>query len=359
MWKRVRFWGGMVLVVVVGIALLFWHSYRKSLGPPPTPPGKSPEFDQHLAEIDKDWLFVFNDGGKIIVTDIYGGGDRELAIPKSGTGAGILDPVVRVSAFPGGRWAAICYVVKDPSTKHWPRLLMVLVDLRDYSMKIITPDEALYHGADYSPWWFDEKTFLLPLRRQGSFAQSYPGPEHTTACFLYDIDDLEHPETVEFPVNPLWLLRPGHFASDYVSNALLFLSEPDDSGNKVLKACDKNGLRDITREEEDRYDMLATMGKWFNRGGGWDVPAFETKELERPAWPDWLFSRLRKRVSRRSEITLNGTRVRLATYPDASSEAIWFLAWEWDISLFTWREFKSEDEVESYYMDKKGRYRFI
>ena len=35
-WKRVRLWGGMVLLVVVGIGLLCWHSYRKAMGLPPT-----------------------------------------------------------------------------------------------------------------------------------------------------------------------------------------------------------------------------------------------------------------------------------------------------------------------------------
>lgn len=44
-WKRVRFWGGMVLLVV-GIGVLLYVTYRKSLGPPPkwiTPTGKAPE----------------------------------------------------------------------------------------------------------------------------------------------------------------------------------------------------------------------------------------------------------------------------------------------------------------------------
>ena len=71
-WKRLRFWGGIFLVVIVGIGILAYITYRKALGPPPTPPGKSSEFDQHLADIDKDWLFVFSREEKVVVADIYG-----------------------------------------------------------------------------------------------------------------------------------------------------------------------------------------------------------------------------------------------------------------------------------------------
>ncbi len=67
-----RFWGGIFLLVVVGIGVLFWRSYRKAMGPPPTRPGKSPEFDKHLAEINDKWLFLFYEDEKILVDSIHG-----------------------------------------------------------------------------------------------------------------------------------------------------------------------------------------------------------------------------------------------------------------------------------------------
>ena len=39
-WKRVRFWGGVLLVLVVGVGILGYVTYRKAMGPPPTPPGR-------------------------------------------------------------------------------------------------------------------------------------------------------------------------------------------------------------------------------------------------------------------------------------------------------------------------------
>ena len=77
-WKRLRFWGSILLVVVVGIGVLAYVTYRKAMGPPPTPPGKSPEFDQHLADIDKDWLFLFWEPRRLVACDIYGNEMRVL-----------------------------------------------------------------------------------------------------------------------------------------------------------------------------------------------------------------------------------------------------------------------------------------
>ena len=100
-WKGLGFWGSFFLFVLVGIGVLFWHSYRKSLGPPPTPPGKSPEFDKHLADIDEKWLFVFNDDGRIVVTDIYGRSERELTITGTGASVGMVEPVFGLSSYTG------------------------------------------------------------------------------------------------------------------------------------------------------------------------------------------------------------------------------------------------------------------
>ena len=237
-WKRLRFWGVLFLLVVVGIGVLCWHSYRKAMGPPPTHPGKSPEFDKHLAEIDEKWLFVFAEDGKVVVTDIYGENDTELALPKTGASAGILDPIIGISSNPEGKWAALYYVGKDPTTA-----LLGLVDLRNLTMKVITSERLGNPGIRYLPVWLSDKTFILPLPLH-EFQSGH------TLCRVYDLDDLEHPKTVEIPVDSSWLVMP---VNDTVSHALLFWNEPDNSGKMEVNAYDKNGLRDVTKEEEERF----------------------------------------------------------------------------------------------------------
>ncbi len=351
--RRLRFWGGMALLAVVGVGVLFWHSYRKAMGPPPTPPGKCPEFDKHLAEINDDWLFVFTEDGKVVVTDVYGENDRELVVPKTGAGADTLDPILGVSSNPEGKWAAICCVAKDPTSARGLTSLLGLINLRDFSMKPIKSDfiAGMGPGIRYIPLWLSDKTFLLHLPVHGT-------KDGYSPCLIYDLDDLEHPKTVQLPIDTFWLLQPCRIANDDVSHALLFLSEPDDSRNMKFKAYDKNGLRDATKEEEERFYVLATTEAGLFPGGGGGVPAFDTKELKRPAWLDWLFSRLGKPRSRKSKITLNEKRVRVGTCYDGTFIAIWFLRWDWDMRLFTWQELKTKDQTDSYYMDVEGHYRF-
>jgi hypothetical protein len=73
-WKRVRCWSGMVLVVVVGIGGLLYWSYRRSLGPPPTPPAKSREFD------------VLSGRGPMLLASVPSGTPPYLAESRSGQG---------------------------------------------------------------------------------------------------------------------------------------------------------------------------------------------------------------------------------------------------------------------------------
>ena len=145
-------------MAILSVGILTYFTYRKSLGPPPTPPGKSPEFDQHLADIDNDWLFLFADGARVVVTDIYG---NELdAFPDISDGRGMSEfGSSGVAGYsPGGEWAVVHVLVALGPERSNYEFSRFLIDTRDGGIRRI--------GTAESTRWFQN------LPRTGSTSRS-------------------------------------------------------------------------------------------------------------------------------------------------------------------------------------------
>ena len=134
------------------------HTAKLS-APPPTPPGKSPEFDQHLAEINDKWLFLFGDGDRIVLADVYG--DEKQASTGIGgrQNAFLLFKGGAASYSPSGEWAVVWMEVS--ATMGWDSVFRhYLINAQDLAIHRINLKRAPQLRYPWCVYWLDESTFV-------------------------------------------------------------------------------------------------------------------------------------------------------------------------------------------------------
>ena len=356
LWKRLRFWGGIFLVVVVGISILAYVTYRKALGPPPTPPGKSPEFDQHLAEIDKDWLFLVQDRGKLVLTDIHGEDITVLLDFHEAHGKDRYLGVVVPSVSPNGQTVTMPYhVVKD-----FPYLPIIqgyiFVDMKTCSVKRFVGEETADWICDGPLYWLSDDVALGLFRVLYGSGSRAPDGAEMIRCIRFDVTDIANPEYFELP----FATNHGYLKPTFDGDArvLLFRKSTTNGGTGQLLAYDIDGLRSATAEEERNYGVLSKESQAGNGTTAQYKPRIELVDPRKHSSLWNVLPRFKGPKSRTRELRLNGRLVRVMvwdgdeifTEPDAR--------WCGRFDLLSWREGNSWGDFREYLADIDGHYRF-
>ena len=379
-WKRLRFWSGVLLVVVVGIGILAWVTYRKAMGPPPTPPGKSPEFDQHLADIDKDWLFLFEHDRRLVLIDIYG---RDICTLRN------LDEIKNVldcpdsfhevcwHVSPNGRRVVLGYDTAERLFAISPAPELLFLDLLDNSTELVIPEaqdrlERRLHlvGGDYSwdpenIYWLDESTVIVALDSSFRDDITPESEEGFSSLLICHIDKPVRYHEARLPVAH----GPDPFGKSSVfdkhSRTLLYVAKVDEKNSGRLMAYDKDGLREANDRDKKRFKELTLPKAHINSSASEEPPRVVVKHVKHSFFGTMVMRCLSVEENAKCEIRLDGKRVRLFEWkppsnlppevfclPEYSGE------WHDDLELFIWREHDGNNPLLIYYVDRKGHYRF-
>jgi hypothetical protein len=378
-WKRVRFWGGVFLIIVVGIALLFWHSYRKSLGPPPTPPGKSPEFDQHLADIDEKWLFLFEVDDELVLSNIYGNDDTKLATSLSG---GLVDRrIVRAVGFSSPEGNLVAVLSRAVATKgsgvFYPYVLSLVDRRKGESETVNLPGRQYEFWEPFDIFWLSNKSFIT---RVASRITPGSGARFRDVRFDYlrlDIDGSPTWREVHVPTSRQGPFSPGtggsgseksgnvlvtsdsfplaYFNTDSLTLVLCLYGV---DGTATFCAYDEDGMRQATPEEKARFVSGSELPGPFEEFRSRDVPQVRTSKHEKDDSFRRLLMRFGLASEERWEFRLDGEIVRLAQGPHGPTREPYVNpTWDEELGLFVWRETDPRKNPLCYYMDTEGHYR--
>ncbi len=356
-WKKIRFRGGMVLLVMVGIGVLSWHSYRKAMGPPATPRGKSPEFDKHLAEIDEKWLFLFADGGRILRTDIRGQETRPSLDIAELLELDEIHVCYGGFASPDAKWLIMCCYVSRDSSKDTEGEEFVLVDLEKSGARLFTPDRNAYRLLYKQLYWLDQQTFVVLAKNYGETVGRVPSRSSPFQWFRYDIHHLETPEPAGIPQIAYASLFDRHVVFAEASQ-VLFLMQDESADVSRLLAYDVDGLRIAADEERKRFRQLGGLGDWYKLPAHDDAPSIATSWIAKNSWPMRLIPGYGRNMVRPIELILGGKRARRTDVEPQNRRGWSVPEWDEDLQLFIWMEPSLLSRSGFYYMDKKGHYRF-
>jgi hypothetical protein len=351
----------MSLLLIIALGLLFLHVLRKSKGPPPTLPGESPEFDKLLAEINEKWLFVFEEDGKIVLTDIYGQCVKVIANPQATMGKDLVAESIKVIACPGVDWAAVAYDTSKSLTGRQYEGFLALIDLRDYTVHPVTFDKSvgIRRHPQANPFWVSETTLAVPTSR-GSWVSQKSRGGWETLYWMYDVNDLKHPESVRFPALFSDLDPEAGGMYDESSRTLVFVSTDYDRDSQEILAYDKDGLRPATVEEKERFDARTAARPQGNESESTGAPVVKVRPLKKHHSFDRKFPRLRWLRYRKYEIIVDGKRVKVTRYDPKRHylEHFAYHVWNPDLQLIFFREWPAGYKEGWYYMDRYGHYRF-
>ena len=355
-WERLRLWGGMFLVVVVGIGILAYVTYRKALGPPPTPPGKSPEFDQRLADIDKDWLFLFIHEGKVIVSDVFGRTEGVLIDSRDYGMETILTDGDHLTVSPDGRWATLEYWASTWKPAQFLPLKLIMIDLKDWSMRVVTSESSEKGSPSGQVCWMSENTFLIPVG-YGQIENASLWLESRTRIYsLFRTDSLRVSEKVELPIRSSILDSKAKSIYNEKSLAMVYLTVDEHDGSEKMMAYDKNGSRPATDEEQRRFWKLAETPV-FCCSPLEDLPSIEVQDVKSSPLIGHVLRHLKMKRSVRCKVALDGKAVRVASCQSRHVCPLWDFYHEQDIGLYVWHESSSSNETLAYCMDESGHYR--
>ena len=359
-WKRLRFWGGIFLIVILSVGILAYVTYRKSLGPPPTPPGKSPEFDQHLADIDNDWLFLFSDEGRLFLVNIHGDRLQEILDESERYGADTILAVAGTGVSPGSRWDVISYMVYRRGDVENIDFALALLSLTDYTVSTLPLRDSLHTKMRGDACWLDPETVLVPFSGlpRSSSVHLY-GKAPTTHCLVVSVDDLDNPQPVELPVENRLITYGERYAVDKERGVVLFNKSELDGFSEELYAYDLHGLRKATAEEALRFETLPRSRRGGQEPPLGDVPRIKAERLRDRSLLMRTFRRLTRYKFRQTEMSVDG-RVFRTTRSDHSGITHYSLpTWDNDLELFVWYESGVGGESSTYYVDRQGRYRSL
>ena len=402
-WKRLRFWGSIFLIVVVGIGILAYVTYRKALVPPPTPPGKSPEFDQHLADIDKDWLFVFQDGKRLILCDIYG--NDIIALPE-------IEPSWRRNLHlewvegrmsPDGRRVTISYEQEEVWDINVALQGAMVADLIEKTSQVlIDPWDYVGEWSHEDVQWLESNVVFVgtwPTECLEKGIGRVPTYGSYSLFYLDDrlrIDYFEKPEwpgEVEISTQE-WLGELGF------STQRLGRETPSPSDFRTLQGPEVDAeeiwvpflgtdplssvLGEVVHEshrlpEDTLREMAGLAEQVRSRRGMVAVSPFpiEVREATRTGLVRKILRRFGVKNRFRNEIRQNSRRVRLTREDIVWSGGRYILrstarveagqkatvaeslpVWIGDLRLFLWQEDDGSEFLPVYIMDEKGHYRF-
>jgi hypothetical protein len=302
-------------------------------GPPPTLQGADEAFDNHLAQLDPAYRFLFADSTRIFETSMTGSEEDVLVDVAAEVGTPELTLSSRLELSPNGRWLLIPYYVQAFAYHGNRRLLLLDVHSREVRQVSIPADDMYgldaMRAANELCHWISADRFVVSMSH-------YPDGGGIRKKFLaYHLTDLDTPRELDFgPAYPVLRTMPGRYEVLWTSS--------DDPGDRMrVRALDGTGFREATAVERDTFYDL-----WVS-----NPPNPEGDErvlVESYVNSEPLFD-LEDRRSR-WDIRLDGQLVR-RTFSASGTPS-----WDGDLELYTWHE-DSPNGGETFVMDAKGRYR--
>jgi len=360
-WRRMKLWKRIVLLIVVLFVPILIYVYYRPIGPRPTAPGKCPDFDQQLAEINKKWIFLFKEEGKIFLADIYGNKIRTLIDMAERLGEKGSNIWANASACSFGNHILVyCFVhEKNQQLSNGPifnKNELLLINLYDSSVYVIKRDNKYSYFIDRT-YWLSPDIFLMPVGEKGKPFSGPTGSADKTVFFRYDIKDLDNPSKVELPLRWHMVEQNTIFAWYKDSGTMIFHPAPDMGYNSTM-IYDKDGLRPATREEWTKRNEKIVSIVQNNSNEDEQYPMIERRREKIDN--DWLFTLLAKFHNK----SLSQCRILFEDKVARVSkrDAYWVgdkesNGWDNDLKLYLWEESKNYVPYQYFYMDKHGHYR--
>ena len=353
-WKRVRFWGGVLLVVVVGIGILAYVTHRKSLGPPPTPPGRSPEFDQHLAEIDDDWLFLFEEDGRLVLADIYG---KDVASLLDVRDDGRRIAVSDACGSSHSRFAAVAYQIETHEGRAVSRLELAFIDMMRHSVKKVPLDGMAFGFFPGPPYCLDENTALFRFHGFGDPSGGSPTPLGTTRYFRIGAEGPTFAEPGELQLTLGEHGKEPSLVFDEESRLLMLRKPMADGNHDELLVYDVHGLRPATAKEEKRYRELSKVEQNTEIPAIRPRPSIDVSDRERNDWERKILERYFGISGRFRELSVDGSLIRKAESRRGAEDGIAAASWDRETGLVWWYEGDFPSVLHTYFSDTEGHYR--
>ena len=328
------------VIAVAGVVALVAHEYREPISPPPTGIGEAPAFDSILDTGNKAWTFLFEQDGKLVSTDIYGGKTEVILDVGNGDYGKMTGFRGRRNTSPDGRFTVVAPIIRTYS-RTGPSL--ILFDIVERSVKLIPFDESRYEFFD-DIYWLGSKDFVVCVMMKDTNAEG--GSVADRIRYLhYSLGDPDHPKELN-----LGSSIGTHFDPDLKS--LIFEREDSETGERALHAYDKNGFHSATPAEKTSFERGHEEYVIYGKRLGIKLPEIEVRPVVGYGVVEGS-GPFYNRNWWRSYIMLDGKTVRCS-----EGRVNWGPKLDEDLELLIWDEYDSDKPLYTYYLDLEGHYRF-
>jgi len=330
-----------VLLCLVAFGYEFYWQ-PDPVSPPSTELGTDPVFDNLLSNVSKEWLFLFGQDGKIVISDIYGQNRRVILDLVTITGNENSEFRNVVSISPDNAYiAASFYGERDPGGIGQNILRMIIINIENGT---VTDIPTSFEGFDwaYTAFWVSNREILMMMNR-------YPGPDAPSEeiiFLLYNLQDISSPQLFEFDPCPMTTVM------DNDSQVLLLASDCEPSNQQTVWSIDSAGKRLARPEEtsffdEHKYDRWH-LRKTFQHPSG----TFPVITIKRVAGGPDGFGRFYEDNWNREYMYMGDELVRVS-----NSLIIYEPEWQSGLDLFLWTEW--DNTFITYIMDHEGHYHHV
>jgi len=339
-------WSAIMICVLLCLVAFGYEFYWQPdpVSPPSTELGTNPVFDNLLSNVSKEWLFLFGQDGKIVLSDIYGLNSKVILdiVNVTGDDNSELRDVVSIS--PDYAYIAASYYGERDSgglDPHIPKMIVINIE-----NGAVTDIPTSFEGSDwtwaYRVFWVSNQEILMMMNR-------YPGPDapsEEVIFLLYNLQDISSPQLFEFDLCPMTTVM------DNDSKVLLLASDCEPSNQLTVWSIDSAGKRlarpeEISFFDEHKYDRWH-LRKTFQHPSG----TFPIITIERVAGGPDGFGRFYEDNWFREYMFLGDELVRVS-----NSSIIYEPEWQSGLNLFLWTEW--DNTFITYIMDHEGRYHHV
>jgi hypothetical protein len=344
---RRRYLNAFCIILLLGAGYFYLKTlWRSPVSPPETEIGRNVFFDSILQKADKNWLFIFQSSGKIVLTDIYANKSETLfdIHKESGTPHSYIG--YKASLSPEGKYIVLDAYINKEDGKNDFRPMTFLLNIPERSFQRLTIDKSSNNAESEEIrnfYWLNSSVLILVVEE---FLESY----QRLSITRFDVCNANNPEFINIEaINPSYC-----FCKDTMS----FVFKADFGHDKgwLTNAIDIDGLRTATFEEEKCYEQSQLFKNELKAND--NAPRIEVKCVMNP--PALEGPSYYVKNSQRYYVLLDGKVVRITDSPFVGfPEICWnrVPVWDSDMQLFIWNE-EANFEIPHrvFIMDRKGNY---
>lgn len=331
-----------VLAVLTGV-LIFTAVPLPVAFPPSMPPGLSSAFDEHLGEIDRQWLFLRARGSAVELIDIHGRQVSTVLDVASASGRREAR-VVSGCLSPDRNRLAVTYGFEalSPLPDAEQMIIVELSTGRNSPLPLLESPWRMT-GSGRCLWWLDDNVVLIALHND----------KDGKAFCIYDAATQQRGSVIEFDqIHFVLSVCPGS------RNLAVISPSPTPRPFRIL---DTNGPRDPNADE---MDLVRKYVQPFLGAADriYDVQAAPREQLTTREVIDDRFVPWKIRFGW-DTVWSTGSWSRFdfrlgPTVVHRCHKGVSFVEWDADLRLFFWREEDRESlAVGQFCMDESGRYR--